>query len=547
MRYENGNYYEGMWSSDMKNGRGVMLWKDTDESYSGEWQDNRPHGIGEYLWIEGTSLLVPPASASSTGVASSLSSMNSMNPSGSNINLNASSGSTVGGKNNLKQHCNIYRGEFRNGQREGKGSYFFSNGSQYTGEWKDNKKEGEGVFIYPDGRIFAGFFRGDRIEENECVPSFQVPNVVSSTATKTSSQTARSSAPGLRSSEDVAPQYRLNIEDVLSRFLSLPSSTDSSENDIKNTNDSITKELERLILRYQSYIKQTVKKLSEMSNKRRSREVNEMSTNDVYIQKWPRLEITLFQSRNIYRRFFCLSLFILRKYFRECDLLDGFLINSFDLGVLIEEMFCHHREVARQLQRQYQKCLLKNLESKDSDDGDHDIMDDKSANSMISKDEVLPSNLAENKNPQINRRSVADIDTLLNVSIFGSNDASPRSRLACRFLPSCYQMDLINDKPSRYWNGFVNLFDDSRFPILDRQFVEIFVRLIAKRSLLLGSLQLSNLKVSGQKSTLFNDVFKVFSEKVNQFAIHLSEHLCILYFADLLSVSLSSLIRCSPI
>ena len=39
-----------------------------------------------------------------------------------------------------------YEGNFKDGMKNGKGTYIYSNGSKYEGEWKDNKKHGKGIF-----------------------------------------------------------------------------------------------------------------------------------------------------------------------------------------------------------------------------------------------------------------------------------------------------------------------------------------------------------------------------------------------------------------
>lgn len=84
--------------------------------FSGQWEDDYPHGSGEHIWGEGTM------------------------------------------KGSMKkQMCNIYRGNFVRGQRDGYGAFFYMNGSQYTGGWSNNVKHGTGVYIYPDGKIFSGF------------------------------------------------------------------------------------------------------------------------------------------------------------------------------------------------------------------------------------------------------------------------------------------------------------------------------------------------------------------------------------------------------
>ena len=53
MRYNSGNHYEGYWEKDKKCGRGVMVWKDSDEVYIGEWKDDKCEGEGEHIWGEG--------------------------------------------------------------------------------------------------------------------------------------------------------------------------------------------------------------------------------------------------------------------------------------------------------------------------------------------------------------------------------------------------------------------------------------------------------------------------------------------------------------
>ena len=39
----------------------------------------------------------------------------------------------------------------KNNKLEGKGKYYYKNGSTYDGEWKNDKKNGKGILIYPNG------------------------------------------------------------------------------------------------------------------------------------------------------------------------------------------------------------------------------------------------------------------------------------------------------------------------------------------------------------------------------------------------------------
>ncbi len=38
--YPSGNYFEGEWKRDMKEGQGTMNWCDIREKYVGEWKNN---------------------------------------------------------------------------------------------------------------------------------------------------------------------------------------------------------------------------------------------------------------------------------------------------------------------------------------------------------------------------------------------------------------------------------------------------------------------------------------------------------------------------
>ena len=54
-----------------------------------------------------------------------------------------------------------YEGEFVDDKMHGKGVFYFADGSSYQGEWIDNKQDGNGIFIWTNGdRYEGGFKRG---------------------------------------------------------------------------------------------------------------------------------------------------------------------------------------------------------------------------------------------------------------------------------------------------------------------------------------------------------------------------------------------------
>jgi hypothetical protein len=98
MTYSSGNYYEGEWDNNKRNGMGTMHWLTSDERYEGNWEDNFQSGFGTHIWLEGST------------------------------------------ENKLLR--NRYIGYWKEGQRSGKGIFYYSNGSMYEGEWFENLKHG---------------------------------------------------------------------------------------------------------------------------------------------------------------------------------------------------------------------------------------------------------------------------------------------------------------------------------------------------------------------------------------------------------------------
>ena len=56
-----------------------------------------------------------------------------------------------------------YEGEFLNGKRHGKGTYFWKNGNKYIGDWRDGQRSGKGTFLYINGDKYIGeYFNNQR-------------------------------------------------------------------------------------------------------------------------------------------------------------------------------------------------------------------------------------------------------------------------------------------------------------------------------------------------------------------------------------------------
>ena len=184
--YPSGNTYDGDWNANRKNGKGEMFWAGTNERYTGDWKDDRQDGFGEHVWL-------------------------------ARDEAHFDKGDTT------KQRCNLYSGQWVNGHRHGIGTFFYANGSQYHGSWEGNIKQGFGVFTYPDGHVYEGAFENDRMPP-------------------------RSDA--VRASEDVAPQLKLNISDIVD------TSTEHAMHEVRL--------LENVLLRYNTEFKVVYKHYAQV-------------------------------------------------------------------------------------------------------------------------------------------------------------------------------------------------------------------------------------------------------------------------------------------
>ena len=52
-----------------------------------------------------------------------------------------------------------YTGEFKNGLKDGRGIFYYTNGDKYEGDWKNDCREGKGVFYFKDGDKYEGDFK----------------------------------------------------------------------------------------------------------------------------------------------------------------------------------------------------------------------------------------------------------------------------------------------------------------------------------------------------------------------------------------------------
>jgi hypothetical protein len=134
LRYHTGDVYEGEWVADVPSGYGSMGWVDSSkrlykELYVGEWRGGKPEGSGQSTYVSLPKQSTAPADTPTPPPVPSI----FMVP--------------------AEARLNVYVGEYRNGQREGAGTFYYADGSCCHGLWKGGVKCGSGVFISAVGEL----------------------------------------------------------------------------------------------------------------------------------------------------------------------------------------------------------------------------------------------------------------------------------------------------------------------------------------------------------------------------------------------------------
>ena len=202
--YNNGNIYVGQWKSNKLDGEGSFTWANGDK-YVGEYKDDLRHGRGTMTYfnrdiytLSGIGDLfaqIPEYSNIDTLTYKKYEGGFENNRFNGEGVLTFEEGITWIGyfaKNDFSMGCvsgdckngfgywialwtDLYVGEFKDGERHGKGTYTWGPlseenfdteykhlarlGSQYVGDWEKNREHGVGVHTYNDGSMYEGEYQ----------------------------------------------------------------------------------------------------------------------------------------------------------------------------------------------------------------------------------------------------------------------------------------------------------------------------------------------------------------------------------------------------
>jgi hypothetical protein len=119
--YESGNTYQGDYSNNTRNGKGIYTWPD-GQKYEGEFLNGNSHGFGKQVW-----------------------------PNGQWEEGTWENDEFISGKGRwIFDSGDTYEGERSQGAWNGKGKYKWANGNSYEGNWENGKMLGKTNFELKD-------------------------------------------------------------------------------------------------------------------------------------------------------------------------------------------------------------------------------------------------------------------------------------------------------------------------------------------------------------------------------------------------------------
>jgi hypothetical protein len=312
---------------------GVMKWKDEISTYAGEWSNDLPNGKGEILW-----------------------------------------GNLGFSKLMTKQMSSTYRGECKDGEKAGMGSFIYADGSQYTGEWHMDTKHGKGVAVLGNGTVEATTFQLGQNVKNKSINAFPAATTEGGKEPKKKKSPSKSPAPMdkksiLADQGDKAgnKDMKLHLLDIL-QSLPQASSADGSDNDdsetltgkpkvflnVPSTQDGssfslndVQEEIERICLRYNGILKKTYFNLMNTSTwDSRNTSLAEMIKGGKEAEeKFSDMEIAIATSIVDHQKFQSASLSSLKKLVREVDLI-GRDFSFYDMNACLVAMQSNRKSLA---------------------------------------------------------------------------------------------------------------------------------------------------------------------------------------------------------
>ena len=164
--WASGSKYVGEYKDGKKHGQGANT-QANGNKYVGEYKDGKRNGQGTYNWKDGRIWVGEWENGELSGYAITYDASGSINQEGifKNSKFFSAFPKCVGSYSvTTWTNCfgtyiytnGDYVGAWKNGKRNGQGTYTFANGNKYVGWYKDGKKHGQGTNTWADGSKYLG-------------------------------------------------------------------------------------------------------------------------------------------------------------------------------------------------------------------------------------------------------------------------------------------------------------------------------------------------------------------------------------------------------
>tara|TARA_A100001037_G_scaffold32100_1_gene25234 strand:+ start:10576 stop:12867 length:2292 start_codon:yes stop_codon:yes gene_type:complete len=172
--YANGDKYVGEWRDGKPNGQGTATFAKTGNKYVGEFRNKKYHGRGTFTWANGNKYVGGHRAGKRHGQGTFTFANGRIkegiwkdNKLQSALSLcpgvyNRSTWTNCLGTITFSKTGNKYVGQFRNGIRNGQGTFTWPSGNKYVGEFRNGIRNGRGIFTWPNGTKYVGEYKNGK-------------------------------------------------------------------------------------------------------------------------------------------------------------------------------------------------------------------------------------------------------------------------------------------------------------------------------------------------------------------------------------------------